>query len=600
MAFLVSSKSSPMLSNASHKEEVPGAVMSMNSTNNNPDHSLLRHYSLLTSSFLIEEDSLIESLPSLYFNEDDKKEDTEADDTEEDDDDYTTKEQKTPPADFTNMTTCLIKKAAAAAAASSSSPAAPLFPASSSSQSIIPPPIQTYSPQLNLSLYSPSPSVASSIRSTKKSRSGSSNSHHSYSLASSAATPSSIKSSCASSSSSSAFASSTAGRNPTLTSFNSIKRPTPLYSTAAISSSSKIGSTIKMDIRSPPQPSQSTSRFMNAFHRLRNSGSSSANIANQKNAPYHHQNTTNSVAPAEIVSTMKPSPSKSSLADKIKSKFHQQLDKKKNRASLVELSTKKRALSNFSMPRSTSLSSMTNWSSRLSGGNSNKSTPLKKGINVHNDKLKLSHSASASSRLSVSSSLSSSSSCSSSSSSLNSSSHRAAGDTSLFMPPQIATSTPATSPSAFSLTKSISSHRLYNKSSSEASSSNSDAASSSRHSHQATARPRQPLRAVNPNDSVRFVMRQSSPMSASGNSRKSSLQQQQQQQHQKTIVRFSKLVSVRETYSKADYDRGSDPDAVCTRLTPAMAQQIKEELNAYKLHEMQVHEYSRVHTHFFL
>ncbi|OAD09124.1 hypothetical protein MUCCIDRAFT_125785, partial [Mucor lusitanicus CBS 277.49] len=57
---------------------------------------------------------------------------------------------------------------------------------------------------------------------------------------------------------------------------------------------------------------------------------------------------------------------------------------------------------------------------------------------------------------------------------------------------------------------------------------------------------------------------------------------------------FSKLVSVRETYSKTDYDRGSDPDAVCTRLTPAMAQQIKEELNAYKLHEMQVHEYSRV------
>ncbi|KAI8641858.1 hypothetical protein BD408DRAFT_313348, partial [Parasitella parasitica] len=57
---------------------------------------------------------------------------------------------------------------------------------------------------------------------------------------------------------------------------------------------------------------------------------------------------------------------------------------------------------------------------------------------------------------------------------------------------------------------------------------------------------------------------------------------------------FTKLVSVRETFSKADYDRGSDPDAVCTRLTPATAQQIKEELNAYKLHEMQVHEYSRV------
>ncbi|KAL9559887.1 hypothetical protein MBANPS3_000212 [Mucor bainieri] len=598
MAFLVTSKSSPVLSNASRKEEVPNAVMSMDSTGSNPDNSLLRHYSLLSSSFLIEEDSLIESLPSLYFNEDDKKEDTEGDDTEEDDDDYTTaKEQKTPPADFTNMTSCLIKKAASAASA-----AAPLFPASCSSQSTIPPPIQTYSPQLNLSLYSPSPSVASSIRSTRKSRSSSSNSHHSYSLASSAAAaPSIIKSSCASASA--AFASSSAARNPTLTSFNNIKRQTPLYSTATISSSSKIASTIKMDIRSPPQPSQSTSRFMNAFHRFRNSASSSANTNNQKNAPYHnhHQNTTNSVAPAEIVSTMKPSPSKSSLADKIKSKFHQQLDKKKNRASLVELSTKKKALSNFSMPRSASLSSMTNWSSRLSGGNSNKSTPLKKGINVHNDKLKLSHSASVSSRLSMSSSLSSSSSCSSTSSSsrsLNHSSRRSAGDASSFMPPQTATSsTPATSSSAFSLTKSISSHRLYNKSSSEASSSNSDACSSSRHSLQAVTRPRQPLRAVNPNDSVRFVMRQSSPMSASSNSRKSSLQQQK---HQKTIVRFSKLVSVRETYSKTDYDRGSDPDAVCTRLTPAMAQQIKEELNAYKLHEMQVHEYSRVHTHFFI
>ncbi|GAN08476.1 hypothetical protein MAM1_0206d07988 [Mucor ambiguus] len=594
MTFLVTSKSSPVLANASQKEEVPDAVMSVNNASNCPDNSLLRHYSLLSSSFLIEEDSLIESLPSLYFNEDDKKEDTEEDDTEEDDDDYTTaKDQKTPPADFTNMTSCLIKKAAPAAAL--------LSPASSSSsQSITLPPIQTYSPQLNLSLYSPSPSVASSIRSTRKSCSSSSNSHHSYSLASSAAPlPSTIKSSCTSASA--AFVFSAAARNPTLTSSNNIKRQTPLYSTATISSSSKTTSTIKMDIRSPPQPSQSTSRFMNAFHRFRNSAASSANNISQKNASYHHhQNTTNSVAPAEVVSTMKPSPSKSSLADKIKSKFHQQLDKKKNRVSLVELSTKKKALSNFSMPRSASLSSMTNWSSRLGSGNSNKSTPLKKGINVHNDKLKLSHSASVSSRLSMSSSLSSSSSCCSSSSSSHSLNHppcRSTGGASLFVSPQIATSSPATSPPAFSLTKSISSHRLYNKSSSEVSSTNSDAGSTSRHSHQAITRPRQPLRAVNPNDSVRFVMRQSSPMSASSNSRKSSLQQQQ---HQKTIVRFSKLVSVRETYSKTDYDRGSDPDAVCTRLTPAMAQQIKEELNAYKLHEMQVHEYSRVHTHFFI
>ncbi|KAG2228024.1 hypothetical protein INT45_012048 [Circinella minor] len=64
-------------------------------------------------------------------------------------------------------------------------------------------------------------------------------------------------------------------------------------------------------------------------------------------------------------------------------------------------------------------------------------------------------------------------------------------------------------------------------------------------------------------------------------------------------VRFAKIVSVRETYARHEYDRGSDPDAVCTRLTPAMAYFIKEELNTYKLHEMQVHECSRENTHFF-
>jgi hypothetical protein len=57
---------------------------------------------------------------------------------------------------------------------------------------------------------------------------------------------------------------------------------------------------------------------------------------------------------------------------------------------------------------------------------------------------------------------------------------------------------------------------------------------------------------------------------------------------------------VKETFSKLDYDRASDTEAVCTRLTPAVAQQIKEELNAYKLHEMDVHELSRIHTHFFI
>lgn len=482
------------------------------------------------------------------------------------------------------MTSCLIKKAA------------PPFPASSSScsSSQLHPSIQTYSPQLNLSLYSPSPSVASSIKSTKKSHSN----YHSYSIAPSAASTSSNQSSYTAA----AVASTTAAQSSTLTSFNNIKRSMPLYSTAA--AASPIVSTIKMDIRSPPQPSQSTSRFMSAFQRFRNASSSSSltsalsNNNNQKNALYH-QNITNSISPAETVPTMKPFASKSSLADKIKNKFHQQLDKKKNRASFIELSTKKKTLSNFSMPRSASLSSMTNWSSRLSGNgdNNSKLTFLKKGINVNNNKMKLPNSASVSSRLSISSSLSLSTSSSSASSSTQ-------DDTSLFMPPEIATSTPTTTNSSvFSLTKSISSHRLYNKSSNEERSSNNNAGS--RNSHQA-ARPRQPLRAVNPNDSVRFIIRQPSPMTSNGNNRKSSppkqqQQHQQQQQHnQNTIVRFNKLVSVRETFSKADYDRGSDPDAVCTKLTPAMAQQIKEELNAYKLHEMQVHEYSRAHTHFFL
>ncbi|KAI8366289.1 hypothetical protein EDC96DRAFT_443021 [Choanephora cucurbitarum] len=69
---------------------------------------------------------------------------------------------------------------------------------------------------------------------------------------------------------------------------------------------------------------------------------------------------------------------------------------------------------------------------------------------------------------------------------------------------------------------------------------------------------------------------------------------------QPKLVRFAKSIVVNETYSKSDYDRQSDPDAVCSRLTPLLAQQIKEELNSFKLYEMQVHEYSRIHTHFFL
>ncbi|KAI9259384.1 hypothetical protein BY458DRAFT_478835 [Sporodiniella umbellata] len=64
-------------------------------------------------------------------------------------------------------------------------------------------------------------------------------------------------------------------------------------------------------------------------------------------------------------------------------------------------------------------------------------------------------------------------------------------------------------------------------------------------------------------------------------------------------VRFSKSVSTQDTYSKKEYDRRSDPEAACVSLTPWTAQMIKEELNAYKRHEMQVHEQSKIHTHYF-
>ncbi|KAI7888486.1 uncharacterized protein EV154DRAFT_447829 [Mucor mucedo] len=65
-------------------------------------------------------------------------------------------------------------------------------------------------------------------------------------------------------------------------------------------------------------------------------------------------------------------------------------------------------------------------------------------------------------------------------------------------------------------------------------------------------------------------------------------------------IRFNKFLNVHETWSREEYDRSSDPEAVCTKLTAALAQDIKEELNDFKLHEMAVHDSSRINTHFFL
>ncbi|CAE7077358.1 unnamed protein product [Rhizoctonia solani] len=61
---------------------------------------------------------------------------------------------------------------------------------------------------------------------------------------------------------------------------------------------------------------------------------------------------------------------------------------------------------------------------------------------------------------------------------------------------------------------------------------------------------------------------------------------------------FATNLSVYDTFAPSTYDRRSEP-ATCNRLTPALAQRIKEELNSYKMEEMEVHANSRIHTHFF-
>lgn len=62
-------------------------------------------------------------------------------------------------------------------------------------------------------------------------------------------------------------------------------------------------------------------------------------------------------------------------------------------------------------------------------------------------------------------------------------------------------------------------------------------------------------------------------------------------------VSFSSKIIIFDTYDPTDYDRRAEP-ATCNRLTPLLAQQIKEELNNFKM-EMSVHAESRIYTHFF-
>ncbi|KAG0249591.1 hypothetical protein BG011_009111 [Mortierella polycephala] len=58
--------------------------------------------------------------------------------------------------------------------------------------------------------------------------------------------------------------------------------------------------------------------------------------------------------------------------------------------------------------------------------------------------------------------------------------------------------------------------------------------------------------------------------------------------------------TIHPTWPPELYDRTSDENITASRLTPAIAQKIKLELNLFKSQEMEVHEDSQVYTHFFI
>ena len=62
---------------------------------------------------------------------------------------------------------------------------------------------------------------------------------------------------------------------------------------------------------------------------------------------------------------------------------------------------------------------------------------------------------------------------------------------------------------------------------------------------------------------------------------------------------FANNLSVYDTFPSSVYDRRSEP-ATWSRLTPALAQRIKEELNSFKMEEMEVHAASRIQYAFLL
>ncbi|KAI0481120.1 hypothetical protein GGR56DRAFT_305610 [Xylariaceae sp. FL0804] len=70
-----------------------------------------------------------------------------------------------------------------------------------------------------------------------------------------------------------------------------------------------------------------------------------------------------------------------------------------------------------------------------------------------------------------------------------------------------------------------------------------------------------------------------------------------QDRGQKRNATFSPRIVFYDTWPPGEYDRRGEI-ATCNRLTPMLAQQIKEELNSFKM-EMEVHETSKIYTHFF-
>ena len=58
-------------------------------------------------------------------------------------------------------------------------------------------------------------------------------------------------------------------------------------------------------------------------------------------------------------------------------------------------------------------------------------------------------------------------------------------------------------------------------------------------------------------------------------------------------ISFAQNLAIYDTFSASLYDRRSEP-STANRLTPALAQRIKEELNSFKMEEMEVHSASRI------